>query len=273
MTKKVGLPSYILLFVYAVIVLVPLLDLVLLSFKHLSGIVSRPFSLPRIWHFANYATAWKEGNLAIFLMNTAWVAVAAVFGIVFLSSMAAYALARFNFRGNQWVYLFFLAGLALPIQMIAIPLFILMRHIDLLNNLVGLVLVYMASGLAFSVFLLVNFIRNVPKELEEAAFLDGANHFHVYWYVILPLVRPTLGTVGILNFISAWNNFFFPLILLSSPHKMTVAVGVMSFVGQYATQWNLLLPALVIVTLPTILLFVLVAKQFVRNLTAGAIKM
>lgn len=267
------LVAYGVLGAYGLLVLLPIADMVLLSFKSLSGIVSRPLALPTHWAISNYVQAWQEGNLATYLINTSIVAVVSVAGITFLSSMAAYGIARLQFAGNQWVYLLFLAGLALPIQMIAIPLFILMHHLDLLDHLASVILVYTASGLSFSVFLLVNFIRNVPRDLEEAAFIDGAHHFHVYWHVVLPLVRPSLFTVAILNFIAAWNNFFFPLILLTNPDRMTVAVGVMSFVGQYSTQWNLLLPALVIVMLPTMIAFVFVARQFVRNMMAGAIKL
>ncbi len=268
-----SLLTYGVLGVYGLLVLLPIGDMVLLSFKSLSGIVSHPLGLPRHWELSNYVQAWQEGSLGTYLMNTAMVAIVSVAGITLLSSMAAYGIARFRFRGNQSVYLLFLAGLALPIQMIAIPLFILMRQLHLIDHLASVTFIYMASGMSFSVFLLVNFIRNVPRDLEEAALIDGAHHFQVYWHVVLPLIRPSLSTVAILNCIAAWNNFFFPLILLSNPTKMTVAVGIMSFVGQYATQWNLLLPALVIVMLPTMIAFVFVARQFVRNMMAGAIKL
>ncbi len=235
--------------------------------------MGHPFSLPSTWHFQNYVDAWTQGNLFTYLVNTAIVSVVSVFIIILFSSMAAYIIARFEFRGNQFIYLGFLAGLALPIQMIAVPMFILMKQFGLLDNLLSVILVYSASGLSFSVFLLVNFIRAVPKDLEEAAFLDGAGYFKTFILVILPLVRPALSTVALLNFVSAWNGFFFPLILLQNPQHLTVAVGVLSFVGQYATQWNLLLPALVIVMVPTILVFFFASKQFIRNMTAGAVKM
>ncbi|SFU45158.1 carbohydrate ABC transporter permease [Alicyclobacillus macrosporangiidus] len=264
--------QYVILVIYALIVILPLLNLVFLSFKDLAGIAQHPFGPPATWHWSNYAQAWTDGNLLTYLVNTAIVSVLSVFIILLFSSAAAYVLARFEFRGNQLIYLTFLAGLALPIQMIAIPLFILMKHLNLLDHLLSVVLVYSASGLSFSVFLLVNFIRSVPRDLEEAAFLDGANHWQVYIRVILPLIRPSLTTVGLLNFIHSWNGFFFPLILLSNPEHMTVAVGVLSFIGEYATQWNLLLPALVIVMLPTIIVFVIASRQFIRNMTAGAIK-
>lgn len=264
--------SYAVLTVYALIVLLPLLDLLFLSFKSLPEIIGQPFSPPSSLQPGNYADAWTQGNLGTYLFNTAVVSVVSVGAIILLASMAAYAIARFEFPGNQVVYMFFLAGLALPIQMIAVPLFILMRQLDLVNNLLSLILIYTASGLSFSVFLLVSFVRNIPRALDESAFLDGANEVQVYWHIIFPLLRPALTVVALLNFLTTWNGFFFPLILLTDPSKMTVAVGVLSFVGQYATQWNLLLPALVIVMIPTVIIFAVAAKQFVRNMTGGALK-
>jgi len=165
-----------------------------------------------------------------------------------------------------------LAGLALPIQLIAVPLFIIMKNMNLLNNLLSVILVYVASGMSFSVFLLVNFFRTIPVDLEEAARIEGANVVQIYALIMLPLVRPALTSVGLFNFVSAWNALFFPLIFLSAKSQMTVTVGVLSFVGQYSTQWNLLLPALVIVILPTVVVFSLASRQFIRGLTAGAVR-
>lgn len=273
METKRPIISYLLLIICALVILLPLLDLLSLSFKDLPGIIGQPFALPKVFQWSNYVNAWVEGSIGTFLLNTAIVAVVSVAVIIAFSSMAAYVIARFEFRGNQFIYLAFLAGLALPIQMIAVPMFILMRQLNLLDNLLSVILVYSASGLSFSVFLLVNFIRSIPKDLEEAAMLDGASHVQSFYHVILPLIRPSLTAVALLNFVSAWNGFFFPLILLSDPNQMTVAVGVLSFVGQYATQWNLLLPALVMVMLPTIVVFIVASRQFVRNMTAGALKL
>ncbi|WP_067930053.1 carbohydrate ABC transporter permease [Alicyclobacillus kakegawensis] len=273
MQAKRPVISYLLLILCALVIVLPLLDLVSLSFKDLPGIVGHPFSLPEKIYWSNYATAWSDGRLGRFLINTAIVSVVSVAVIILFSSMAAYAIARFQFIGNQLIYLGFLAGLALPIQMIAVPLFILMRQLNLLDNLISVILVYSASGMSFSVFLLVNFIRSVPKDIEDSALIDGAGYFHVFYRIILPLIRPSLTTVALLNFVSAWNGLFFPLVLLSNPDHMTVAVGVLSFIGQYATQWNLLLPSLVIVMLPTLFVFIFASRQFIRNMTAGAVKL
>jgi len=263
---------YLILTVGAIIMILPLVNMVPMSFKSMSEMGSSPIGIPQNWQTDNYTTAWQEGNLGQYLLNSGIVSVASVFFVMLLSSLVAYVLARFEFRGNTMIYMLFLAGLALPIQLIAVPLFIIMKNMNLLNNLLSVILVYVASGMSFSVFLLVNFFRTIPVDLEEAARIEGANVMQIYALIMLPLVRPALTSVGLFNFVSAWNALFFPLIFLSAKSQMTVTVGVLSFVGQYSTQWNLLLPALVIVILPTVVVFSLASRQFIRGLTAGAVR-
>jgi raffinose/stachyose/melibiose transport system permease protein len=231
-----------------------------------------PVGLPQDWLFSNYSTAWSQGDLGQYLLNSVIVGVVSVFFVLLLSSLTAYVLARFEFPGNTFIYLLFLAGLALPVQLIAVPLFIIMKDLNLLNTLLSVILVYIASGMSFSVFLLVNFFRTIPVDLEEAARIEGANSLEIYALIMLPLLRPALTTVGLFNFVSSWNALFFPLIFLNDKSQMTVTVGVLSFVGQYSTQWNLLLPALVIVILPTVIIFIIASRQFIRGLTAGAVR-
>lgn len=264
--------QYVIACLWGAIVLFPLLDLLVLSVKTLPEIVSHPFQWPTHIHWSNYVVAWTQGDIGRLLLNTAVVAIGSVVVVVSLSSAAAYVLGRFAFRGNQAIYLMFLSGLALPIQLLAVPLFVLIRQLGLLDNPLSLVLVYGSSGLSFSVFLLTSFVRSVPKELEEAAFMEGATPFQVYLRVVMPIMRPVLATVALFNFVGAWNGFFFPLVLLTSPARMTVSVGVLSFVGVYSTQWNYLVPALIMVMLPMVLVFSLASRQFIRGLTAGALK-
>lgn len=271
--QRAAVVSHAILVLYAVTVLVPLLFVVYLSFKSLSGILATPTSLPDRLHTENYTQAWSGGDLGRYLVNTVVVAGVTVAAVLLLSSLAAYVIARYTFRGNQLLYLFFVSGLALPIQIIALPLFILMRQLGLLGSLPSLILVFAAGGMSFSVFLLVNFMRSIPAELQEAAVVDGAGPVQIYWHVVLPLVRPALGIVAIFEFINAWKEFFLPLLLIQDPKNMTVSVGVLSFVGQFNTQWQLLLAALVIVSLPTIVGALFVTKQFRRNLLSGGIKM
>lgn len=265
--------SHTLLVIYSVIVLGPLLFIVYLSIKTIAGIVGTPLSLPAPVQFSNYTQAWSGGDLGQFLLNTIVVAVVTVAAILLFSSLAAFVIARYSFTGRQLLYLFFISGMALPIQIIALPIFILIKNLHLLNSLPSLMLVYAASGISFSVFLLVNFMRSIPNELQEAAVVDGAGPVRVYWHIVLPLVRPVLAIVAIFQFIAAWKEFFIPLLLIQNPAHMTVAVGVLSFVGEYGTQWQLLLAALVIVSIPSIVGFLLVSKQFRRSLMSGGVKM
>lgn len=271
--RRAAVISHAVLVLYAVIVLVPLLFVVYLSVKTIAGILAAPLSAPDRIHTENYSQAWSGGDLGRFLINTVFVAGATVAAVLLTSSLAAYVIARYSFRGNQLLYLFFVAGLALPIQIVALPLFILMRQLGLLGSLPSLILVFTSAGMSFSVFILVNFMRSIPAELQEAAVVDGAGPLQIYWHVVLPLVRPALGIVAIFEFINAWKEFFLPLLLIQNPSDMTVSVGVLSFVGQYATQWQLLLAALVIVSLPTIVGALLVTRQLRRNLLSGAVKM
>lgn len=271
--RRASTISHGILILYGIIVLVPMLFVVYLSFKSLSGILSDPVALPDRLHTENYTQAWSQGDLARYLINTVVVAGVTVAAILAVSSLAAFVIARYEFRGNQLLYLFFVAGLALPIQIIALPVFILMRDLGLLNSLWSLILVFSAGGVSFSVFLLVNFMRTIPGELQEAAVIDGAGPLQIYWHVVLPLIRPALGIVAIFQFITAWKEFFFPLLLIQDPRSMTVPVGVLSFVGEHTTDYQLLLAALVMVSIPTIIGFMLVAKQFRRNLMGGGVKM
>jgi raffinose/stachyose/melibiose transport system permease protein len=256
----------------ALLILLPLTNLVLMSFMSLPDMAASPIGLPPTWQFNNYADAWNQGNLGQYLVNTAIVALISVAGILLCSSLAAYVLARYKFRGNTAVYLLFLAGYALPIQLIAVPVFVMMKNLNLIDNLGSVILIYTAGGMPFSIFLLVNYFRTLPTELEEAARLEGANEFQIYAYIDMPLARPALTTVALFNFVGAWNGLFFPLILLADQNKMTVTVGVLSFIGQYEAQWNLILPALIIIMIPTLLVFALASGQFIRGLTAGAVK-
>lgn len=264
--------SHVVLVIASIVVLLPLLFVVFLSFKDIPGILGTPLSWPDVFHVENYPDAWNEGNIGQFLVNTIVVACVTVAAILAFSSLAAFVIARYRFKGNQLLYLFFVSGLALPIQIIALPIFILIKNLHLLNTLTSLVIVFASGGISYSVFILVNFMRTIPFELQEAAVMDGAGPLRIYWHIVLPLIRPALGIVAIFQFLSAWKEFFLPLLLVQDPSSMTVPVGILSFVGEHSTEWQLLLAGLVIISLPTLIGFLLVAKQFRRNLVGGGVK-
>ncbi len=263
---------YVLLFGLALVNLYPIAVLALSSLKTTREIFTAPFALPKVWRFSNYAKAWKMANFAAFFKNSILITAISLVSILFVSSMAAYVISRFKFPGRRALFLYLISGLALPARLAIIPIFLLIRDLKLADTYSSLVLVYTAGGIAFSMFLLVNFFKTLPRELEESARIDGAGPFRIYWSVDLPLLRPAMATVAIFNFVDVWNDFFFPLILINKDAMKTIPLGIQSFYGEYTVQWDLLFAALNISVLPVLVIFVLMSKQFIAGLTEGAVK-
>lgn len=264
---------HLLMLFYAAIVIYPILVMVAASLKSNEEVFSSPLALiPDTWKFSNYADAWQQAQFDIYFRNSIVVAVVSVVFILWFGSMAAYVLARFSFPGNRAIYLLFLAGFMVPIRLAIVPLFIMLREMNLLDTLWSLIVVNIASGMPFSVFMLVTFFRQVPQDLEDAAVLDGASPFQTYRQIMLPLVRPVLATVGLFHFLAIWNDFFFPLIFIRTPELRTVPLGVSKFFGEYTNDWALLFAALSISIIPVLIVYVLASKQFIAGLTAGALK-
>lgn len=163
-------------------------------------------------------------------------------------------------------------GMMIPIKLGIVPLFILMKDLGLLNSLWSLIFMYTAGGIPLSILILTGFFRTMPVELEEAARMDGASDLRILWSVLIPLIRPALGTVMIINFISSWNDFFFPLIFITDEMKKTLPVGMLSLFGEYSADWGTLFAGLTLSSLPMIILFFVASKQFMDGLTAGAVK-
>lgn len=263
----------VVLIAYAVIVLYPLLIMVASSLKTTGEIFANPLQLiPDTARFINYVDAWNQANFGTYFRNSIFVGTVSVVMILWFGSMAAYVLARFSFPGNRLIYLLFLAGFMIPVRLAIVPLFVMMRDLRLLDTLWSLIVIYIAGGMPFTIFLMVNFFRHVPRDLEDAAVLDGAGAFQVYYQIMLPLVRPALATVGLFHFLNVWNDFFFPLIFIRSENLRTVPLGVSTFFGEYSNDWSLLFAALSISILPVIAVYLLASKQFIAGLTSGALK-
>ncbi|HWI50694.1 MAG TPA: carbohydrate ABC transporter permease [Symbiobacteriaceae bacterium] len=270
--KWAAIGFHLVLGIYALIVIYPLLVMLLSSIKSTRELITNPYGWPTHAMWSNYAQAWKEAKFAVYFKNSIWVTVAATTTIIFCASMASYVLGRVKFKLNPWVYGLFMAGLVIPGRLAIIPLFLLIRDLHLLNTHAGLILIYTGHAMPFAIFLLTTFFRQVPHELEEAAVVEGAGRFTIYWRIMLPLVRPALATVAIFEFLHIWNDFFYPLVFLRSEKLMTIPVGLSVFFGEYATNWALLFAALAISILPVVIIFIAMSKQFIAGLTAGAIK-
>jgi raffinose/stachyose/melibiose transport system permease protein len=264
--------AYVLLLLVAVVVLYPLGLLLVNSLKSTSEIFSDPNGLPPEFRFDNYVQAWQQASFSTYYLNSLIVTVGSVGLILVVSSLACHALARHQFRWTDSVYLFFVLGLMMPVRLAILPLFVMLRDMHLLDSLLGLILVYAASGLPFSVFLLTNFFKSLPRELDEAARLDGASEFGVYRRIIIPLSKPGLAVVAIYNAVIVWNDYFFPLIFIRSPELRTLPLGITSFFGEHSTQWDLVFAGLTTTALPMILVFVILSRGFMRGLTEGALK-
>lgn len=270
--RGVVLLFHAVLIAYTGVVLYPLFTMLLGSIKTTRDLIVNPYGWPEVLNWSNYTRAWTQANFALYAKNSLFVTLVTTICVLLCASMAAYALARFKFRLNGWIFGFFVAGIIVSGRLSIIPLFLLMRDLKLLNSHLGLILVYTANAMPFAVFLLTTFFRQVPHELEEAAVVEGAGPWTIYWRIMLPLVRPALATVAIFEFMAVWNDFFFPLIFLRSKKLMTIPVGLSVFFGEYATDWATLFAALTISVVPVIVAFILASRQFIAGLTAGAVK-
>ncbi|MGK4118853.1 carbohydrate ABC transporter permease [Lysinibacillus capsici] len=263
---------YLVVFTVATISLYPILLMILSSFKKSVDIYKNPLGLPTSFSLDTYRTLLAKIPFTTYFLNSLIVSIVSVILIVVVCSMAAFYIARFKFSWNHALFFIFLLGMMIPIKLGIVPLFILMRDLGLINSLWSLILMNMATGIPLSMLILTGFFKTMPYELEEAARIDGAGNLRVLWHVMLPLMRPALGTVVIINFIASWNDFFFPLIFITEKMKRTIPVGMMSLFGEHSADWGSLFAGLTLASLPMILLFFIASKQFMEGLTAGAIK-
>jgi ABC-type glycerol-3-phosphate transport system permease component len=265
---------YLVLILWSGLSLFCLLWVLANSFKTNQELFANAWALPANLQWANYLKAWQKTHMDRFLLNSVAVCVGAVTLTAALAAMSSYVLARFSFIGRRPILVILLAGLAIPMQLITIPLFLLFTQWGLINSLPALTLVYVAISLPFSIFVLTGFFRTVPRELEEAAVLDGANEYQVFWQIMLPLVRPGLVTVSIFNFLNIWNEYLLALMLLNKPENMTVPMGLyfLRVTQGAASDWVSMIAGLVIVLTPTFIFFLIFQNRIAGGLTVGALK-
>ncbi len=257
------------LWLYAAISMIPLLTMVGNSFRSYLDIATNPWPIPVNPTLENYFNAWTRASFATYVVNSVIVTVSALALSTLVAVPAAYALARWRFRGRALIESLFMTGLLIPFMLAILPMFYLMDWLHLIDSPLSLVLIYAANGIPFMTFILVSFFRQLPAELNEAALIDGASHVTVFLRVMLPLVRPAVATVLIFRFVPIWNDFLMPLVMLRSRQKYTLGVGLTTFFGEYATDWASLFAGLVIATIPLLVLFILATRQVIDGLTAG----
>ena len=263
---------HIIMIIWSLIAMMPVWLLLINTLKPKKEIYTNPFGLPREWTLDNYRYIISDNNFFSYFRNSFIVVVVSLAVILLLGSLCAYALAHWRTRTSRGVYFFIIVGMMLPIKIATIRLLEIMKTLRLLNTLWSLFPVYIAMGLPVAVFILTEFIRGLPGELYEAGFMDGAGRFMIYRKIVLPLIRPALATVAIYNLVPIWNDLWFPLIFINVENQKTVLLAVTRLQGQYTTDWPKLLTILSLSALPVILLYLTMSKQFVKGLTAGAVK-
>lgn len=271
-TKLNQLLTYVLLTIWSVIVLFPLWTLIINSFKPQKEIFKDPFGFPKDFTFDGYIAAWKDGRFDLYFINTLIVTIVSLTLILLVGSMAAYALAKWKSKASNFLYVFFIAGLMIPIRLGTIDLVRLIKALNLQDTIWSLIPVYVAMGMPIATFVLTAFIKELPGEMFDAAKVDGASEWQIYSRMVLPLMRPALATVAIFNMIKIWNDFWFPLVFIRSEEARTVALGVSLLFGQYRTDWTRALAVLSLAAVPLLILYVLLAREFIKGLTAGAVK-
>ena len=263
----------VILTIYAMIALFPIVMIIMNSFKAKKAIFGSPFAFPGPGTFSmiGYQTVTDRADFSTYFLNSVIVTFSALVLTLLIGSMAAFALAEYDFRGNTLTAIYLSIGIMIPIRLGTVGILRLMVNLKLVNTLTGLVLIYVAQALPLTIFILSQFMRQVPKDLKDAARIDGASEYQIFGMVV-PLVRPALGAIGIFTMIPIWNDLWFPLIIAPSTKTATVTLGVQQFLGQFVSDWNAVLSSLTLAMVPILLLYLIFSKQMIRSITAGAIK-
>ena len=266
------LPSHLILSLWSVIVLFPLWVMIMGSLKDKRSIYTNTFGLPAVWNVRNYTDILSSSDFLRYFLNSFLVVSVSLILVLVIGTLAAYALANWRGKISGILFFFLISGMMLPIRIGSIKLLEIIKTLGLMNSKWSLVPIYLAMGIPMSVFVLTEFVRQTPHELIEAGFIDGAGHFRIFSTIVVPLMRPALATVAIYNLVPFWNDLWFPLIFITEESEKTLLLGVTRLFGQYQTDWSKVLAVLTLSALPVITLYLMMSKQFISGLTAGAVK-
>ena len=275
MKKKITFLStakYLFLISMAAVFILPMVFTLLASLKDNRTIFSDPFGLPEVFRFENYITAWREANMSRYFINSILISLATVVVLAFVCSMAAFVISRFRVKASKALLMFFMVGMMIPMHTILVPVAYMIGMMNMKNNLVVLVLLYVAFNIPFSVMVLSNFMNGISASLEEAAIIDGAGYFQIYWNVAMPLSIPAISTISIFNFLAAWNNVLFPLLFINDKKLKPIALGLLNFSGERGADYGPMMAAIAITVFIPLLIYLLFQEKVESGLTAGAVK-
>src|SRR5882757_890894 len=259
---------------YTIIALFPIVLVLFNAFKSRKAIFSQPLMPPTADSFSliGFDTVLTRSNFGLYFGNSLTVTLVTLFLVVFLGAMAAWALSEYSFRGSATLAVYLAIGIMIPIRLGTVSILQLVVWLGLNDTVWSLILVYTAMGLPLSIFILSEFMRQIPSELKDSARCDGVGEYRIFYRIILPLVRPALATVAVFTMVPIWNDLWFPLILAPSESARTITLGVQQFVGQYVTDWNAVLASLTLAIIPILVLYAFFSRQLISGLTSGAVK-
>lgn len=261
---------HLFLLVGAFLMVAPFLWMITTSLKPAAQTFQPPYLFPQQFVWQNYVDAWRAAPFGRYYLNSLIMTAGITVGQVFFSSLAAYAFARLEFPGKNALFLIFLATMMVPLHVTLIPSFLVVRGLGWVDSYAGLIVPRLVS--AFGIFLMRQFYLSIPKELDEAALMDGASRLRIWWDILLPLSQPALATMGIFSFLFAWNDFLWPLVVTYNPNMQTVQLGLAMFQGKYGTRWTLLMAGTVTATVPAIFAFLIGQRRFIEGITTTGMK-
>jgi len=265
---------HIFLIAYSLIAVLPILLVVMNSFKVRKAIFGTPLSIPTSETFSlvGYVKVLGNANIGVYFFNSLSVTIISMGAVLLFGAMAAWALAEYRFKGSDLLALFLSIGIMVPIRLGSISILNMMVSFGLVNTRLALILVYTAQGLPMAIFILSEFISQIPRDLRDAARCDGVPEIAIFFQVIAPLLRPAIATVAVFTIVPIWNDLWFPLLLAPGNDTQTITLGIQQFIGQYITDWNSVLAALSVAIIPVLIIYLIFSRQLISGLTAGAVK-
>ena len=270
--KPKNIIRILILLMLTFITLCPFLILVMVSLKTKSDFMLNPLGIPIVWNFQNYITVFKRSNIMQSFLNSSTITVTSVLFQIVFGAMVGYALTKMSFKHSKVFTSLFLVPMIFPIQAIMIPIYIIFIKLGLVNTYFGLIIIYIATGLALVIFMMTSFMRTIPIEISESAFVEGAGHLTIFFKLILPLLKPIVATTAIISGLSIWNDFFMPLIMITKKDLKTLPLKIYDFMGQYSSDWTLIATCIVFVIVPIIIVYCMLQKYIISGVAAGAIK-
>lgn len=264
--------KWMVLIFFVIYAIFPILWLLISSFKTNAELMSDPFGLPAVWQFKNYENALKTANLGILFSNSLIISIVATCLNITLAGMISYCISRFQFKGKEVIFVMFSAGILVPLNALMVPYFTIINKMGLYDKHIGLIIVYTAIGIPLSTFIVRGFMNGIPKEIEEAATIDGCGFFRRFFQIILPLSKTGLVTAATFQFLTCWNEFVYSMLLTSSTQVRTIQLGIRYFTNQFSTDFVSMYAAIIISIIPSIICYMLFQEQIISGLTSGAVK-